>query len=101
MTFNAVVLGFLAVVPLIASLWFINAGQRGLAPMLGIGGVWNVLVTIVVLDMFDYWWYFFNHRVPLLWRFHKVHHVDMLVDVTTALRFHLDALFISDMFKSV
>jgi sterol desaturase/sphingolipid hydroxylase (fatty acid hydroxylase superfamily) len=29
-----------------------------------------------------------NHRVPLLWRFHRIHHNDPAMDMSTALRFH-------------
>ena len=36
-----------------------------------------------------------NHRVPFLWRFHRTHHSDPKIDVTTASRFHLGEIFIS------
>lgn len=101
MIFNAVILRFPAVVPLIAWLKFVNARQWGLAPVMGLSPVANILITIVVLDMFDYWWHRFNHRVSFLWRFHKVHHVDTHVDVTTALRFHPGELFLSAIIKAV
>ena len=41
--------------------------------------------------MFDYayyWWHVGTHRIPLLWRFHNVHHTDLDMDVSTAARFH-------------
>jgi sterol desaturase/sphingolipid hydroxylase (fatty acid hydroxylase superfamily) len=101
MLFNAVVLRFPAVFPLIVWLKFVNERQWGLAPMMGLSAAGNILIGIVVLDMFDYWWHRFNHRIPLLWRFHKVHHVDTHVDVTTALRFHPGELFFSALIKSV
>jgi sterol desaturase/sphingolipid hydroxylase (fatty acid hydroxylase superfamily) len=34
-----------------------------------------------------YVWHRLNHRVPWLWRFHLVHHTDLDLDVSTALRF--------------
>src|SRR5690606_9675421 len=34
-------------------------------------------------------WHWLNHRVPLLWRFHRMHHSDREMDVTSATRFHL------------
>jgi len=38
--------------------------------------------------------YGFSHKIPLLWRFHKVHHADRDIDVTTGIRFHpIEALF--------
>jgi sterol desaturase/sphingolipid hydroxylase (fatty acid hydroxylase superfamily) len=33
-------------------------------------------------------WHWATHRVPFLWRFHIVHHVDRDMDASTALRFH-------------
>ena len=47
---------------------------------------------LLALLLFDAWmslWHRANHLVPLLWRFHRMHHSDPDVDVTTALRFHL------------
>lgn len=35
------------------------------------------------------------HRVPVLWRFHAVHHVDLDLDASTALRFHFGEMAIS------
>jgi sterol desaturase/sphingolipid hydroxylase (fatty acid hydroxylase superfamily) len=36
-----------------------------------------------------------THRVPFLWRFHAVHHVDLDLDASTALRFHFGELAVS------
>jgi len=37
-----------------------------------------------------------NHRVPFLWRFHRMHHTDMEMDSTSAIRFHtLEIVFSS------
>jgi sterol desaturase/sphingolipid hydroxylase (fatty acid hydroxylase superfamily) len=42
-----------------------------------------------------YWWHRMNHRVPFLWRFHRVHHADARMDVSTALRFHPGEIVLS------
>ncbi len=47
------------------------------------------LAAIVLLDLWTYTWHWLNHRLPLLWRFHRLHHSDPHMDVTTANRFHL------------
>jgi sterol desaturase/sphingolipid hydroxylase (fatty acid hydroxylase superfamily) len=47
-----------------------------------------VLVAIVALDFANYFAHWLMHRVPALWRVHRVHHSDPLVDVTTSLRQH-------------
>jgi sterol desaturase/sphingolipid hydroxylase (fatty acid hydroxylase superfamily) len=36
-----------------------------------------------------YLWHRANHAIPFLWRFHRMHHSDTEMDVTTATRFHL------------
>lgn len=52
-------------------------------------------VAIVLMDYSFYLWHVLLHRVPLLWRFHVVHHVDLDLDTSTAIRFHFGELAIS------
>jgi sterol desaturase/sphingolipid hydroxylase (fatty acid hydroxylase superfamily) len=52
-------------------------------------------VAIVLLDYTLWWWHWASHRVPFLWRFHLVHHVDRDLDTSTALRFHFGELALS------
>jgi len=40
------------------------------------------------------------HKIPLLWRVHRVHHADVDVDVTTALRFHPIEILVSMCLKA-
>ncbi|MDX1531724.1 MAG: sterol desaturase family protein [Rhodothermales bacterium] len=49
----------------------------------------------MVFDVWTYAWHRINHRVPFLWRFHRVHHADAEMDVTTASRFHVGELALS------
>ena len=51
--------------------------------------------TIVFLDLVSYGWHRANHRVPLLWRLHQVHHSDPTFTVSTGLRFHPGELLLS------
>lgn len=50
------------------------------------------LLAIVLLDYTLYWWHILTHRMPWLWRFHVVHHVDLDLDASTGLRFHAGEL---------
>lgn len=52
-------------------------------------------VALVLMDYTFYVWHIAMHRVPLLWRFHAVHHVDLDLDTSTALRFHFGELALS------
>ncbi|RVU83710.1 sterol desaturase family protein [Leucothrix sargassi] len=54
----------------------------------------QVLIGFMLLDMLIYVQHVLSHKVPVLWRFHKVHHADRDIDVTTGIRFHpIEALF--------
>jgi sterol desaturase/sphingolipid hydroxylase (fatty acid hydroxylase superfamily) len=47
-----------------------------------------IAATVIVLDFATYLGHRIMHHVPALWRAHRVHHADPLVDVTTTLRQH-------------
>lgn len=50
---------------------------------------WVVIIfCVLLLDMVIYWQHRLFHKIPLLWRIHKMHHADSHVDTTTGLRFH-------------
>lgn len=55
----------------------------------------ETLLAVVLLDYTLYVWHVLTHRVPLLWRFHIVHHADLDMDASTAVRFHVGELVLS------
>ncbi len=59
----------------------------------------EAIVAVLLLDFWTYWWHRINHRIPLLWRFHRVHHSDAQMDVTTASRFHLGEILASSVLR--
>ena len=48
----------------------------------------EVLIVFVLLDLAIWAQHVASHKIPLLWRLHRVHHADRDFDVTTAIRFH-------------
>ena len=63
---------------------------------------WLIIVgCILFLDMAVYWQHVLTHKIPLLWRLHKVHHADHDMDVTTAIRFHPIELLLSLAYRSL
>ena len=76
------------------------ANHWGLIPRFGLPTLIQLIVAIVALDYTLYIWHWLNHRVPFLWRFHNVHHVDLDLDVSTASRFHFGELILSAIFRS-
>jgi len=61
----------------------------------------NFAVSFLLMDLAFYYWHLANHRVPFLWRFHNVHHVDPDLDVSTAFRFHFGEIALSAGFSVV
>jgi sterol desaturase/sphingolipid hydroxylase (fatty acid hydroxylase superfamily) len=55
--------------------------------------IWLEVCGAVLL--MDYTLYVLTHRVPVLWRFHAVHHIDLDLDASTAVRFHFGELALS------
>ncbi len=60
----------------------------GLFNQLALPGWIEGMVTILIFDFAIWLQHLITHKVPLFWRFHRVHHADRDFDVTTALRFH-------------
>ncbi len=60
--------------------------------------VWAELaISFLLMDLTFYYWHLANHRSPLLWRFHNVHHTDPDLDVSTAFRFHFGEIALSSL----
>ena len=54
----------------------------------------ELALALLLLDIAIYFQHRLFHRVPVLWRMHRIHHADRDVDVSTAVRFHpLEAIF--------
>jgi sterol desaturase/sphingolipid hydroxylase (fatty acid hydroxylase superfamily) len=71
------------------------ARSFGLLNASGLEGPLRLVTAVLVFDLWQYVWHRLNHRVPLLWRFHAVHHSDRDLDATSALRFHTGEIVLS------
>lgn len=71
----------------------------GLVRMLSLPKWLEYIAALLLLDYTLYLWHILTHRVPRLWRFHLVHHVDLDLDVSTALRFHFGEMILSVVFR--
>ena len=93
---GAAVVVRLAVVPIgLAVAGAAERGGFGLLHWLAAPPVIAWAVGLLLLDYTMYVWHRLNHRLPMLWRFHLVHHTDLDLDVSTALRFHAGELALS------
>ncbi|KZX78049.1 hypothetical protein A3715_10990 [Oleiphilus sp. HI0009] len=59
-----------------------------------------VIVSVIILDFIIYWQHRVFHRVPILWKLHRVHHSDPSLNASSALRFHPFELLLSTLIKS-
>ena len=71
----------------------------GLLHLVALPAVVRFGLAFVLMDLTFYYWHLANHMLPVLWRFHNVHHLDPDLDVSTALRFHLGEVLLSAGFR--
>lgn len=89
-------LGILILAALIAGSILLAAHHEfGLLRLFDIPGWAAFLAALILFDCWMYWWHRINHAIPFLWRFHRVHHSDPRMDVSTALRFHPGEIVLS------
>lgn len=61
----------------------------------------EIVLAIAALDLAIWFQHLVTHKVPFLWRMHRVHHADRDIDLTTALRFHPAEIVLSMVYKAV
>ncbi|MEZ5757720.1 MAG: sterol desaturase family protein [Emcibacteraceae bacterium] len=59
----------------------------------------SFIISLIFLDLLIYTQHVMMHKVPLLWRFHRMHHTELGLDATSALRFHPIEIVISMLIK--
>jgi sterol desaturase/sphingolipid hydroxylase (fatty acid hydroxylase superfamily) len=88
--------------PIICPLAKIVERRRwGLLKVLKLPRIAEVIAAVLLLDYTLYLQHILHHRVPILWRFHAVHHVDLDLDASTALRFHFGEIAFSIPYRIV
>jgi sterol desaturase/sphingolipid hydroxylase (fatty acid hydroxylase superfamily)/rhodanese-related sulfurtransferase len=105
--FRNVVLGLLnavivAVLFVQAWLWAANWSQDhgvGLLNLRDLPTWLRLPLALLILDGWMYAWHRLNHGIPFLWRFHRVHHAERYLDVTSATRFHLGEISLSALIR--
>jgi len=68
---------------------FAKENQFGLVYWLSASVVASIIISALTLDFFGGWLsHVIEHKVPLFWRMHIIHHADNNIDVTSGLRHH-------------
>jgi sterol desaturase/sphingolipid hydroxylase (fatty acid hydroxylase superfamily) len=88
-------------IPIIAPVQrFAERRRLGLLRQFPLPGPLRIVVGFLLLDYTLFVWHWLNHRVPALWRFHAVHHIDLDLDSTTGVRFHFGELALAAGFRA-
>jgi sterol desaturase/sphingolipid hydroxylase (fatty acid hydroxylase superfamily) len=72
----------------------------GLFRVLGLDPILAGIAAFVLLDFAVWLEHVASHKIPLLWRIHRMHHADTGFDVTTGLRFHPLEIVLSMVWKA-
>jgi sterol desaturase/sphingolipid hydroxylase (fatty acid hydroxylase superfamily) len=88
LTVTTLLLGLLLNASLALGAAFVRENGVGFFQLLSLDGVLAAIVAVIVLDGVTYLAHVSLHKAPILWRMHLVHHVDLAIDATTALRQH-------------
>lgn len=85
---NQVVVRLILPASAIALAIVVQQNGWGLLGLVAMAPWFEMLLAVLALDLTIYWQHRAFHAVPLLWRFHCMHHADTEFDVTTGIRFH-------------
>lgn len=87
--------------PLLAVGAALDAGTQGWGLFNAIAlPIWlEILLAILIFDFAIWAQHLITHKIPILWRLHRVHHADRDIDVTTAIRFHPVEIALSMLLK--
>lgn len=81
------------------ALWA-EVNDYGLFRQLAFDPVLAGFLSFVILDFSVWFEHVASHKIPILWRIHRMHHSDTGFDVTTALRFHPLEIVLSMLWKA-
>lgn len=71
----------------------------GLFNQLAVPRWMEIVAVVMILDLVIYLQHRSFHRVPLFWRFHRMHHTDLDLDVSSGNRFHPIEILVSLIIK--
>jgi sterol desaturase/sphingolipid hydroxylase (fatty acid hydroxylase superfamily) len=72
----------------ISSAKFAEEENWGLFDLLDLHWTILALLTLLLRGFISFFTHFLAHKIPALWRVHRVHHLDTELDVSTTVRFH-------------
>ena len=79
---------------------FVEKNNFGLSKIFALPRLLETVIAVVLLDYTLYVWHVLTHKMPVLWRFHRIHHADLDLTASTAIRFHFGEITISVLFRA-
>lgn len=67
---------------------WLNTNKIGLLYLTELPFWTKLFISVVLYDFTTYWIHRASHKIPFLWRLHRVHHSDTTMDSSTTFRFH-------------
>ena len=78
-----------------------EANGYGLFNLVQIPMALSVVTSFIILDFAIWFSHLASHKIPLLWTVHRMHHSDVDIDVSTAIRFHPIEIVLSMLWKMI
>lgn len=79
---------------------FVEKRRVGLLKIFRLPKILETFLAVILLDYTLYLWHVLTHKAPFLWRFHQIHHADLDLNASTAIRFHFGEMTISVLFRA-
>lgn len=79
---------------------FVEQERFGLLKIARLPRFLETAIAVILLDYTLYIWHVLTHKIPFLWNFHKIHHADLDLQTSTAIRFHFGEIAISVIFRA-
>lgn len=92
---------FVIPIAAVATALYAEASGWGLFNLINLPVWFEIILAVIILDFAIYLQHVASHKIPMLWNFHKMHHSDPDIDVTTAIRFHPVEIGLSMLYKIV
>lgn len=97
---DALVVRFIFPGTAVAVAMMVEARGWGLLQLVAVPAPLAVVGSLIVLDLMIYGQHRLFHRIPVLWRLHRMHHADLELDVTSGARFHPLEIVLSMLVKT-
>ena len=79
---------------------FVEEKNFGFLKIFNLPKFLEIPLAVILLDYTLYVWHVLTHKLPFLWRFHQIHHADLDLTASTAIRFHFGEITISVLFRA-